>query len=177
MIETLFVVNKPKPKATSPNSVSPATSRENRVLDPKKAQNIAILLRALNVTIEEVCEGLLEGKCPLIWQTCSTSLHIAVLLIGLFHLLGFYLGMNSWHISFVARKYPFYLILRMNQYFIAEVSFALLNLEKIFNCFWPPEVQSIEFCFWKSDYKWNSVKFSWQWWIIEYWVLWTRAWA
>ncbi|KAJ7008755.1 formin-like protein 1 [Populus alba x Populus x berolinensis] len=62
MIETLFVVNKPKPKATSPNSLSPTTSRENRVLDPKKAQNIAILLRALNVTIEEVCEGLLEGN-------------------------------------------------------------------------------------------------------------------
>eukprot|EP00258_Populus_trichocarpa_P033970 XP_024449989.1 LOW QUALITY PROTEIN: formin-like protein 1 [Populus trichocarpa] len=62
MIETLFVVKTPKPKATTPNSVSPTTSRENRVLDPKKAQNIAILLRALNVTIEEVCEGLLEGN-------------------------------------------------------------------------------------------------------------------
>ncbi|XP_011024723.1 PREDICTED: formin-like protein 1 [Populus euphratica] len=62
MIETLFVVNKPKPKATTPHSVSPTTSRENRALDPKKAQNIAILLRALNVTIEEVCEGLLEGN-------------------------------------------------------------------------------------------------------------------
>ncbi|KAB5569726.1 hypothetical protein DKX38_003519 [Salix brachista] len=62
MIETLFVVNTPKPKSTTPNSVSPATSQDNRVLDPKKAQNIAILLRALNVTIEEVCEGLLEGN-------------------------------------------------------------------------------------------------------------------
>jgi hypothetical protein len=104
MIETLFVVKTPKPKATTPNSVSPTTSRENRVLDPKKAQNIAILLRALNVTIEEVCEGLLEGKCPLIWQTCSNSLLIVVLLIGLFHLSGFYLGMDSWFMSFVARK-------------------------------------------------------------------------
>jgi hypothetical protein len=37
-------------------------NQENTVLDPKKSQNIAILLRALNVTIEEVCEALLEGK-------------------------------------------------------------------------------------------------------------------
>lgn len=35
---------------------------ENRVLDPKKSQNIAILLRALNVTIDEVCESLREGN-------------------------------------------------------------------------------------------------------------------
>ncbi|CDY37849.1 BnaAnng05100D [Brassica napus] len=35
---------------------------ENRVLDPKKSQNIAILLRALNVTREEVSEALLDGK-------------------------------------------------------------------------------------------------------------------
>lgn len=33
----------------------------NRVLDPKKSQNIAILLRALNVTQDEVSEALLEG--------------------------------------------------------------------------------------------------------------------
>ena len=42
----------------------PLLNQENRVLDPKKSQNIAILLRALNVTIEEVCEALLEGKKP-----------------------------------------------------------------------------------------------------------------
>ncbi|XP_076926819.1 formin-like protein 6 [Bidens hawaiensis] len=35
---------------------------EYRVLDPKKSQNIAILLRALNVTHEEVSEALLEGN-------------------------------------------------------------------------------------------------------------------
>jgi hypothetical protein len=35
---------------------------ENRVLDPKKSQNIAILLRALNVTRDEVSEALLDGK-------------------------------------------------------------------------------------------------------------------
>jgi len=64
MIETLFVVNTPNPKpkdATTPRPVLPPQSQEDRVLDPKKSQNISILLRALNVTIEEVCEALLEG--------------------------------------------------------------------------------------------------------------------
>ncbi|WOG95102.1 hypothetical protein DCAR_0314404 [Daucus carota subsp. sativus] len=66
MMETLFVVNKPTPTVT-PNEttwrpVLPSSGQENRVLDPKKSQNVAILLRALNVTIEEVCEALLEGN-------------------------------------------------------------------------------------------------------------------
>lgn len=58
MIETLFVV---KPKVNTPHSVLPQPSQEERILDRKKSQNIAILLRALNVTVEEVCEALLEG--------------------------------------------------------------------------------------------------------------------
>lgn len=41
--------------------ILPSLNQENRVLDPKKSQNIAILLRALNVTIDEVCEALVEG--------------------------------------------------------------------------------------------------------------------
>lgn len=38
--------------------------RENsvRVLDPEKAESIEILLRALNVTTEDVCGALLDGK-------------------------------------------------------------------------------------------------------------------
>lgn len=32
-----------------------------KIIDPRKAQNISILLRALNVTTEEVCDALLEG--------------------------------------------------------------------------------------------------------------------
>lgn len=67
MIETLFIVNTPntKPKEATPRSALPSSNVENRVLDPKKSQNIAILLRALNVTVEEVCEALLEGICLL----------------------------------------------------------------------------------------------------------------
>ncbi|KAH1234920.1 Formin-like protein 1 [Glycine max] len=57
MIETLFVVNTP-----NPNSVFHQPNQEERVLDPKKSQNISILLKALNVTIEEMCEALLEGS-------------------------------------------------------------------------------------------------------------------
>ncbi|KAG9143379.1 hypothetical protein Leryth_025392 [Lithospermum erythrorhizon] len=36
-------------------------SQDNQALDPKKTQNIAILLKALNVTTKEVCEALLEA--------------------------------------------------------------------------------------------------------------------
>lgn len=63
MIETLFIVKTPtlNPKEMTRRPVLPSQSQENRVLDPKKSQNIAILLRALNVTVEEVCEALLEG--------------------------------------------------------------------------------------------------------------------
>nr|CAD1838924.1 unnamed protein product [Ananas comosus var. bracteatus] len=65
MIESLFVCN-----ATNTDSkvrmkkpgLLPRPNQEKRVLDPKKSQNIAILLRALNVTKEEVCEALLEGN-------------------------------------------------------------------------------------------------------------------
>ncbi|XP_004234650.2 formin-like protein 6 [Solanum lycopersicum] len=42
--------------------VRPTVEKENRVLDPKKSQNIAIMLRALNVTKDEVSEALLDGS-------------------------------------------------------------------------------------------------------------------
>ncbi|XP_034928392.1 formin-like protein 2 [Populus alba] len=65
MIETLFMVNNPNFNVKDHNGRRqslPLLNQENRVLDPKKSQNIAILLRALNVTIEEVCDALLEGN-------------------------------------------------------------------------------------------------------------------
>lgn len=80
MIETLFVVNNNNnwhmtAKDKSRCSILPSPNQESRVLDPKKSQNIAILLRALNVTIDEVCEALLEGNwsflCQLTWIRCS----------------------------------------------------------------------------------------------------------
>nr|GMC60059.1 formin-like protein 6 [Ipomoea batatas]GMC66302.1 formin-like protein 6 [Ipomoea batatas] len=66
MMESLFGCNSansvPKETIKKPKSVLPPAEQENRVLDPKKSQNIAILLRALNVTKEEVSEALLDGN-------------------------------------------------------------------------------------------------------------------
>lgn len=55
------------------NSRPTMLNPENRVLDPKKSQNIAILLRALNVTIDEVCEALLEGIKLLFYPSMSKT--------------------------------------------------------------------------------------------------------
>ncbi|KAJ6288770.1 hypothetical protein OIU76_024701 [Salix suchowensis] len=68
MMETLFGCNSAisVPKEATRKSVLPPVEHENRVLDPKKSQNIAILLRALNVTRDEVSEALLDGM-----QYCS----------------------------------------------------------------------------------------------------------
>jgi hypothetical protein len=64
MIETLFVSNSTRRSSKSggkgPNSS--LCNQENKVLDPKKSQNIAIMLRALNATKEEVCKALLDGE-------------------------------------------------------------------------------------------------------------------
>uniref|UniRef100_A0A5B6ZIP2 Formin-like protein n=1 Tax=Davidia involucrata TaxID=16924 RepID=A0A5B6ZIP2_DAVIN len=64
MMETLFGCNSANsaPKEATRKSVLLPVQQENRVLDPKKSQNIAILLRALNVTRDEVSEALLDGN-------------------------------------------------------------------------------------------------------------------
>uniref|UniRef100_A0A5B6ZR30 Formin-like protein n=1 Tax=Davidia involucrata TaxID=16924 RepID=A0A5B6ZR30_DAVIN len=77
MIETLFMVNSSNltPKDNMWRPVLPSSlNQENRVLDPKKSQNIAILLRALNVTIDEVCEALLEGNADTLGTELLESL-------------------------------------------------------------------------------------------------------
>lgn len=65
-MESLFGCNSANsvPKEATRKAALPAMEQENRVLDPKKSQNIAILLRALNVTREEVSEALLDGMLP-----------------------------------------------------------------------------------------------------------------
>ncbi|KAF5738251.1 formin-like protein 6 [Tripterygium wilfordii] len=64
MMESLFSCNSTNsiPKEATRKSVLPPVEQENKVLDPKKSQNIAILLRALNVTRDEVAEALLDGN-------------------------------------------------------------------------------------------------------------------
>ncbi|CAJ1939282.1 unnamed protein product [Sphenostylis stenocarpa] len=83
MIETLFMINNSKEgfgvairdntRRQTVHSASPMPL-ENRVLDPKKSQNIAILLRALNVTIDEVCDALREGNCDTLGTELLESL-------------------------------------------------------------------------------------------------------
>ncbi|CAH2058122.1 unnamed protein product, partial [Thlaspi arvense] len=64
MIETLFRANDPSSRTRDAGNaaVVPSANQENQFLDPRKSHNIAILLRALNVTSDEVCEALVEGN-------------------------------------------------------------------------------------------------------------------
>ncbi|KAF3649476.1 Formin-like protein 1 [Capsicum annuum] len=64
MFETLFTVNAPNlnSKEGVRRSIIPVMNREKQLLDLKKSQNIAILLRAVEITNDEVCEALLEGN-------------------------------------------------------------------------------------------------------------------
>lgn len=65
-MESLFGCNSatPVPRQAPRKFVLPSFEQENRILDSKKSQNIAILLRALNVTRDEVSEALLDGMYP-----------------------------------------------------------------------------------------------------------------
>lgn len=64
-MESLFGCNSATPVPRAPRKfVLPSFEQEKRILDSKKSQNIAILLRALNVTREEVSEALLDGMYP-----------------------------------------------------------------------------------------------------------------
>ena len=78
-MESLFGCNSTNsvPKEPTRKSVLPPVEQEDRVLDPKKSQNIAILLRALNVTKEEVSEALLDGK----WGFSITLSHFLPVII------------------------------------------------------------------------------------------------
>ena len=72
MIEALFMNNSvpaAPPRDAGRKAGAPPLRQEERVLDPKKAQNIAILLRALNVTREEVSDALLDGECSTVRST------------------------------------------------------------------------------------------------------------
>lgn len=69
MIETLFGYNaadKNKTERKKESTSQDPSVQYIQIIDPKKAQNLAILLRALNVTIEEVCDALREGD-PLLF--------------------------------------------------------------------------------------------------------------
>lgn len=79
MIETLFVYNKTNAALSKEREPASSTNQENGLLDPKKSQNIAILLRALNVSKEEVCEAILEGFTYI--STSITSQYLLLVLL------------------------------------------------------------------------------------------------
>lgn len=63
MIETLFgynAVDKNNGQRKESSSQDPSP-QYIQIIDKKRAQNLLILLRALNVTMEEVCDALYEG--------------------------------------------------------------------------------------------------------------------
>ncbi|XP_024018695.1 formin-like protein 5 [Morus notabilis] len=65
MIETLFgyaATDKGKSEQKKNSPSQDPSPQFIQIIDPKKSQNLAILLRALNVTIEEVCDALREGN-------------------------------------------------------------------------------------------------------------------
>ncbi|KAK4772215.1 hypothetical protein SAY86_013990 [Trapa natans] len=77
MIERLFVLNGSNLSIVKENAhhpPAPLLNQETRVLDQKKSQNVSILLRALNVTVEEVCESLLEGNADSLGSELLESL-------------------------------------------------------------------------------------------------------
>ncbi|KAL8482760.1 hypothetical protein ACS0TY_025704 [Phlomoides rotata] len=75
MIETLFMANSTvNGNDTARRQIIPESNQENLVLDPKKSQNISILLRALNVTVDEVCEALVEGNGDMLGTELLESL-------------------------------------------------------------------------------------------------------
>lgn len=65
MIESLFGYNnvdKNKNERKKESSTSEAPVQYIQIIETKKAQNLSILLRALNVTTEEVIDALKEGE-------------------------------------------------------------------------------------------------------------------
>ncbi|KAL9237536.1 hypothetical protein vseg_012071 [Gypsophila vaccaria] len=74
MIETLFTANNGAKDGGVRRSMLPLLNEEYRVLDPKKSQNIAILLKALSVTEKEVCEALFEGNADALGMELLESL-------------------------------------------------------------------------------------------------------
>ncbi|KAK7263566.1 hypothetical protein RJT34_31158 [Clitoria ternatea] len=62
MMESLFGCTNPNKNERKKDSPAADTVQYIRIIDPRKAQNLSILLRALNVTTEEVVDALNEGN-------------------------------------------------------------------------------------------------------------------
>lgn len=67
MMETLFGYSAAPPQKNNGSQKKESSSHDQspqwiQIIDSKKAQNLSILLRALNMTLEEVSDALLEGN-------------------------------------------------------------------------------------------------------------------
>lgn len=61
-MENLFGYTNVEKKKNDHNPSAFEAPKYIQIIEPKKAQNLAILLKALNVTTEEVCEAIMEGN-------------------------------------------------------------------------------------------------------------------
>lgn len=69
-MENLFGYNSTdKSSDTKKDLSSKDAAQLIRILDPKKAQNLAISLRALGVSPQEVCSAVKEGKVHPVWNS------------------------------------------------------------------------------------------------------------
>jgi hypothetical protein len=78
MIETLFgynAVDKNKNESKKESSSQDPSLQYIQIIDSKKSQNVAILLRALNVTTEEVCDAINEGNLFSLYIIFYTHTH------------------------------------------------------------------------------------------------------
>jgi hypothetical protein len=78
MIETLFgynTVDKNKNEHKKESSSQDPSPQYVQIIDSKKAQNLSILLRALNVSTEEICDALNEGNLFLLFIIFYTHTH------------------------------------------------------------------------------------------------------
>lgn len=65
MIDTLFGRKTTMAtKGLAGGPLDPSLAQESRILDPNKSQKISNLLKAFNLTKENVCEAILEGIKP-----------------------------------------------------------------------------------------------------------------
>lgn len=62
MIETLFGYNLQNTMKNDEVLKTKTPSPKKHVLEPKRLQNITIVSKALNMTAEQVCNALIQGK-------------------------------------------------------------------------------------------------------------------
>lgn len=86
MMESLFgYASTERNNHNKKDSSSQSPPRFIQIIDAKKAQNLAILLKALNVTTEEVCDAIQEGSVcvPLIFALLFLFLFLFYVFIPL----------------------------------------------------------------------------------------------